>query len=126
VSLDSAAPALHDLHRGPGTHKRAAEAVRRLKAAGVKEAVVSGVITRHNQHERYQDFEGCATRIGADRAVREVYVLQGDQRDVLLAPSFDTFLRDLEEALEKASCRGSIPGVEWTPSGGIGVVRHLG
>ncbi|MGB9757893.1 MAG: radical SAM protein [Candidatus Bipolaricaulaceae bacterium] len=106
VSLDSAAPALHDLHRGPGTHKRVAEAVRCLKAAGVKEVVISGVITRHNQHERYQDFERYAVEIGADRAVKQIYILQGDQRDPLLAPEFDSLLRDLEEALERAVGQG--------------------
>lgn len=34
VSFDSAVPALHDLRRGPGSHKRVVKAVRRLKAAG--------------------------------------------------------------------------------------------
>jgi hypothetical protein len=35
VSLDSATPALHDRHRGPGAHGRALEGIATLRAAGV-------------------------------------------------------------------------------------------
>lgn len=116
VSLDSAVPALHDLHRGPGTHKRVVEAVRRLKAAGAKKVVVSGVITRHNQHERYQAFEGFATEIGADRAAKQIYILQGDRRDALLRPDFGMLLGDLEEALEKVVVQKAEP---WSGVGAL-------
>lgn len=107
VSLDSAIPALHDLVRGQGTHEQVVRSIKCLKKAGAKEVVVSSVITRHNQRESHQDFERYAKDIGADRVVRQIYILQGDKRDLLLAPDFDVLLRDLEEALKRAVVQGT-------------------
>lgn len=106
VSLDSIDPAIHDALRGHGTHERAEQAVKYLKDAGAKEVAIAGVITRYNQEESPQDFENYAKEIGADRAVRQIYILQGDQRDLSLLPNFDALLRDMEEALEKAVAQG--------------------
>lgn len=106
VSLDSASSELHDLHRGRGTHARVTEAIGLLKAAGVQEVVAAGVVTRHNQHEPYADFAGYAQKVGADRASRQVYILQGDRRDEVLCPDFKTLLRRWEQELEDTIVRG--------------------
>ncbi|MCD5407730.1 radical SAM protein [Candidatus Bipolaricaulota bacterium] len=101
VSLDSTLPEPHDLHRGKGTHQQVIEAIGRLKEAGVKEVVISGVLSRQNQQETYTDFEAFAKGVGADRVVRQLYILQGDVRDTLLAPDFNPILQEMNDALEK-------------------------
>lgn len=110
VSLDSADPELHDLHRGPGTHARASAAIARLNAAGVKEVVASGVITRQTQRERYSEFEENCKSIGADRVARHVYILQGDAQDAFLAPDFALLLESMEATLDQAIRCGAVPG----------------
>lgn len=101
VSLDSALPKLHNLHRGRGTHNQVVAAVGRLKEAGVSEVVVSGVITRQTQRESDAEFEAFAKRIGADRIVRQIYILQGDVRDTLLTPDFKPILQETNDVIEK-------------------------
>lgn len=103
VSLDSALPELHNLHRGKGTHKQVIKAIGRLKEAGVKEVVISGVITRQSQQESYAEFKDFAKGIGADRVVRQIYILQGDARDPLLTPDFNPILQEMNDALEKTT-----------------------
>ncbi len=100
VSLDSSIPAIHESLRGRGTQGLAERAIQHLKEAGAKEVAVSGVITRYNQSELFKDFEKYAKQIGADRAVRQVYMLQGDKRDQVLAPNFQMLLDQLEKDLE--------------------------
>lgn len=100
VSLDSAVPELHELHRGKSTHKRVTEAIRLLKEAGTNEVVVEGVITRQNQGEAYAEFEAFAKEIGADRVAQQIYILQGDERDAHLSPDFSYFLRKMDDAIE--------------------------
>lgn len=100
VSLDSASPMIHDRLRGTGTHKRVEMAIKRLKEAGAREVVISSVITRYNQFELAKDFERYANEIGADRAVRQIYMLQGDQRDHFLTPDFQALVSQMEKDLE--------------------------
>ena len=112
VSLDSALPKLHNLHRGRGTHNQVVAAVGRLKEAGVSDVVVSGVITRQTQQESDAEFEAFAKRIGADRIVRQIYILQGDVRDTLLTPDFRLILQETNDAIEKMLAESAGPEVQ--------------
>ena len=102
VSMDSSIPAIHENLRGQGTHRSTERAIQHLKEAGAKEVVVSSVITRYNQLELFENFEKYAKQIGADRVVRQVYMLQGDERDQVLGPNFQVLLDQLEKDLENA------------------------
>lgn len=117
VSLDSANPILHELQRGLRTHARVTQAISHLKAAGVPEVVVSGVLTRYNQHEPYLDFAEYCKKAGADRVSRQVYILQGDDRDERLRPDFHSLLlrweQELEEAIARSPERGERAEVAW-------------
>jgi len=117
VSLDSRCPAIHDALRGQGTHARAVQAVRRLKEAGAQEVAIAGVITRLNQSERFEEFERFARGIGADQAVRQIYMLQGDERDQLFVPDFQVLLQRMDEDLEKTV-------VEEEPAGADAIWRN--
>lgn len=106
VSLDSSSSAAHERLRGRGTHNRAERAIQHLKEAGTREVVVSSVITRYNQFELFEDFEKYAKQIGADRVIRQVYILQGDERDQVLVPNFQMLLNQMEEDLENMVASG--------------------
>lgn len=111
VSLDSVNPALHDLHRGRGSHARAVKAITILKEIGFPHVVAASVLTRHNQDERYEEFAAYAKSLGAERVSRQIYILQGDHRDERLSLDFVRFLRCLELKLEEEVAQG-IPSGE--------------
>ena len=117
ISLDSADPALHNLHRGRDTHARAAKAIAILKEIGFPHVVAAAVLTLHNQDEQYEDFAAYATSLGAERVSRQVYILQGDHRDEALGLDFERFLVRLEQALDAAAVqalpRGERADVMW-------------
>jgi len=117
ISLDSADPRLHDLHRGHGSHRRASRAIAVLRKVGFHHVVAAGVLTRHNQHERHEDFKTYAASLGAERASRAPYILQGDARDAWLCPHFPSFLarlgQELDAAIERARPREERPGLVW-------------
>jgi radical SAM protein with 4Fe4S-binding SPASM domain len=117
ISLDSADPVLHDLHRGCGTHVRAEKGIAILSEVGFPHVVAAAVLTRHNQHERHEDFAAYATSLGAERVSRAVYILQGDPRDGSLRLDFDSFLaslaQELDTAVAQARPRGERPSVAW-------------
>lgn len=102
VSLDSADPICHELHRGQGTHTKASRAIRLLNEAGAPHVVAAAVLTRHNQDERYEDFLTYAKSLGAEKVARQVYILQGDHRDEPLRPDLPRLLASLEKELEAA------------------------
>lgn len=101
VSLDSFDPLLHDEQRGRGSHARVAAAVRALKEAGVPKVAVNAVITRHNQDEPFRDFQAYAKSLGADLVSRQVYIRQGDERDLQLQPDLLRLISRLEDELEQ-------------------------
>lgn len=109
VSLDSPNPVVHESLRGKGTHTRVERAIKELQEAGAKEVVISGVITRITQFESSKEFDNYAQKIGADRAVRQIYILQGNIRDNFLAPDFDALLADMEKHLENMIANDSEP-----------------
>ncbi len=117
ISLDSADPTLHDLHRGHGSHRRASRAIAVLRKVGFRHVVAAGVLTRHNQHERHEDFETYAGSLGAEKVSRAPYILQGDARDAWLRPHFASFLahlgQELDAAVERARPREEGPGLVW-------------
>jgi len=117
ISLDSADPTLHDLHRGRGAHARASRAIAILNEVGFPHVVVAAVLTCHNQHERYEDFAAYATSLGAERVSRQVYILQGAHRDETLRLDFDSFLaclaQELDAAVAQAQPRGERPSAIW-------------
>jgi MoaA/NifB/PqqE/SkfB family radical SAM enzyme len=45
ISLDSATPGLHDLHRGPGTWARAREGIQRARSLGFRVRLAATVST---------------------------------------------------------------------------------
>lgn len=117
ISLDSAEPAIHDRHRGGGSHGRASRAIAALSEVGCPHVVAAGVLTRHNQHERYENFAAYATGLGAERVFRAVYILQGDSRDAVLRPDFTSLVvrmgEELDAALQGAQPRGERPRLAW-------------
>jgi len=115
VSLDSSIPAIHESLRGQGTHGRAERAIQHLKEVGAKEVVASAVITRCNQLELFKDLEQYAKQIGADRAVRQIYMLQGDERDQVLVPNFQMLQTQMEEDLENMVASG----IKLPPTDGV-------
>lgn len=108
VSLDSAVPELHELHRGKGTHKRVTAAIKLLKKAGTKEVVVASVITRQNQSETYTEFETFAKGLGADQVARQVYIPQGDECDAHFLPNFASLLREMNDVIENMVKSGGL------------------
>jgi hypothetical protein len=71
ISLDSATPALHDLHRGPGTWARTREGIQRARALGFRvrlAATVSGD-AEAEEFRRFLDQEKIAAE---DRVIRRI------------------------------------------------------
>lgn len=112
VSLDSSDPSAHDEHRGRGSHACAVAAVRFLKEAGVPKVAVSAVITRSNQDESFSNFQAFAKNLGAGVVSRQVYIPQGDERDLQLRPDLQKLMSRLERELEEWIAAGAHEGTE--------------
>src|SRR6266851_2066259 len=71
ISLDSATPELHDLHRGPGTWARTREGIRRARAQGfrVRLAATVSTDTEAEQFRQFLDEEKIAAE---DRVIRRI------------------------------------------------------
>ena len=71
ISLDSATPELHDLHRGPGTWARALEGIQRARAQGFRVRLAATVSTDAEAEEfsQFLDEEKIAAE---DRVIRRI------------------------------------------------------
>jgi sulfatase maturation enzyme AslB (radical SAM superfamily) len=71
ISLDSATPNLHDLHRGPGTWARAREGIQRARALGFRVRMAATVSTdaEAEQFRQFLDEEKIAAE---DRVIRRI------------------------------------------------------
>ena len=71
ISLDSATPTLHDLHRGPGTWARAREGIKRARAEGFRVRLAATVSTDAAAEElrQFLDEEKIAAE---DRVIRRI------------------------------------------------------
>jgi uncharacterized radical SAM superfamily Fe-S cluster-containing enzyme len=71
ISLDSATPELHDLHRGPGTWARTREGIERARAQGFRVRLAATVSTDAEAEEfrQFLDEEKIATE---DRVIRRI------------------------------------------------------
>jgi hypothetical protein len=71
ISLDSATPELHDLHRGPGTWARAREGIQRARALGFRVRLAATVSTDANA-EAFRQFLDEEKIAAEDRIIRRI------------------------------------------------------
>jgi hypothetical protein len=84
ISLDSAAPELHDLHRGPGTWARTRNGIERARAQGFRVRLAATVSTdaEAEQFRQFLDEE----KVGAeDRVIRRIALRGSATEGVALA-----------------------------------------
>jgi uncharacterized radical SAM superfamily Fe-S cluster-containing enzyme len=75
ISLDSATPGLHDLHRGPGSWARAREGIRRARAEGFRVRLAATVST-DAESAAFRQFLDAEKIAAEDRVIRRI-VLRG-------------------------------------------------
>jgi hypothetical protein len=71
MSLDSATPELHDLHRGPGTWARTREGIERARALGFRVRLAATVST-DDEAEGFRQFLEEEKIAAADRVIRRI------------------------------------------------------
>jgi pyruvate-formate lyase-activating enzyme/TusA-related sulfurtransferase len=71
ISLDSATPALHDLHRGPGTWARTREGIQRARAEGFRVRLAATVST-DAEAEEFRQFLDAEKVAAEDRVIRRI------------------------------------------------------
>jgi pyruvate-formate lyase-activating enzyme len=71
ISLDSAAPKLHDLHRGPGTWARACEGIKRARSLGFRVRLAATVST-DAEAEEFRQFLDEEKIAAEDRVIRRI------------------------------------------------------
>jgi Radical SAM superfamily/4Fe-4S single cluster domain len=71
ISLDSATPELHDLHRGPGTWARAREGIQRARAQGFRVRLAATVST-DAEAEAFRQFLDEEKIAADDRLIRQI------------------------------------------------------
>jgi hypothetical protein len=71
ISLDSATPELHDLHRGPGTWARTREGIQRARALGFRVRLAATVST-DAEAEAFRQFLGEEKVAAEDRVIRRI------------------------------------------------------
>jgi hypothetical protein len=105
ISLDSATPELHDMHRGPGTWARTREGIQRARAQGFRVRLAATVSTdaEAEAFRRFLDQEKIAAE---DRVVRRI-ALRGSASDGIAVSRTDL----LPEVTITAD------GVYWHPVG---------
>jgi hypothetical protein len=79
ISLDSPTPALHDLHRGPGTWARTREGIQRARAYGFRVRLAATVST-DAQAEAFRQFLDDQKIVAEDRVIRRI-ALRGSAAD---------------------------------------------
>ncbi|MFL6307967.1 MAG: radical SAM protein [Candidatus Sulfotelmatobacter sp.] len=71
VSLDSATPELHDLHRGPGTWARALEGIQHARAQGFR-VRLAGTVSTDAEAEEFRQFLDQEKIATEDRVIRRI------------------------------------------------------
>src|SRR5229473_1962993 len=71
ISLDSATPELHDLHRGPGTWARTREGIQRARAQGFRVRLAATVST-DTEAEQFRQFLDEEKITAEDRVIRRI------------------------------------------------------
>ena len=71
ISLDSATPKLHDLHRGPGTWARAREGIKRARSLGFRVRLAATVST-DPEAEEFRQFLDEEKIAAEDRVIRRI------------------------------------------------------
>ena len=71
ISLDSATPELHDLHRGPGTWARTREGIQRARAEGFRVRLAATVSTDADA-EKFRQFLDTEKIASEDRVIRRI------------------------------------------------------
>jgi len=71
ISLDSATPNLHDLHRGPGTWARTREGIQRARAHGFRVRLAATVST-DAEDEAFRQFLNAEKVAAEDRVIRRI------------------------------------------------------
>jgi len=79
ISLDSATPELHDLHRGPGTWARTREGIQRARALGFRVRLAATVST-DTEAEEFRQFLDEEKIAAEDRVIRRI-ALRGVARE---------------------------------------------
>jgi uncharacterized radical SAM superfamily Fe-S cluster-containing enzyme len=79
ISLDSATPELHDLHRGPGTWARTREGIQRARALGFRVRLAATVST-DTEAEAFRQFLDEEKIAAEDRVIRRI-ALRGVARE---------------------------------------------
>jgi pyruvate-formate lyase-activating enzyme len=79
ISLDSATPELHDLHRGPGTWARTREGIQRARALGFRVRLAATVST-DTEAEEFRQFLDEEKIAAEDRVIRGI-ALRGVARE---------------------------------------------
>ena len=79
ISLDSATPRLHDLHRGPGTWARTREGIQRARAHGFRVRLAATVST-DAEAEEFRQFLDEEKIAAEDRVIRRI-ALRGSASD---------------------------------------------
>jgi pyruvate-formate lyase-activating enzyme len=71
ISLDSATPELHNLHRGPGTWARTREGIRRARALGFR-VRLAATVSSDAEAEEFQQFLDREKIAAEDRVIRRI------------------------------------------------------
>ena len=71
ISLDSATPERHDLHRGPGTWARTCEGIRRARALGFR-VRLAATVSSDAEAEEFQQFLDREKIAAEDRVIRRI------------------------------------------------------
>jgi pyruvate-formate lyase-activating enzyme len=71
ISLDSAAPQLHDLHRGHGTWARACEGIQRARAQGFR-VRLAATVSSDAEAEEFRQFLDAEKIAAEDRVIRRI------------------------------------------------------
>ncbi|MGC2195614.1 MAG: radical SAM protein [Terriglobales bacterium] len=84
ISLDSATPELHDLHRGPGTWARAREGIQRARAHGFRVRLAATVSTAA-EAEAFRQFLDEEKIAAEDRVIRRIALRGSASKGVALS-----------------------------------------
>jgi uncharacterized Fe-S cluster-containing radical SAM superfamily protein len=106
ISLDSATPELHDLHRGPGTWARTREGIQRARAEGFRVRLAATVST-DTEAEAFRQFLDEEKIAAENRVIRRI-VLRGTAKEGVALTRADL----VPEVTITAD------GVYWHPVGG--------
>jgi pyruvate-formate lyase-activating enzyme/TusA-related sulfurtransferase len=79
ISLDSATPELHDIHRGPGTWARTREGIQRAREQGFRVRLAATVST-NAEAEEFRQFLDAEKIAAEDRVIRRI-ALRGSASD---------------------------------------------